>query len=172
MSFRSLIGIGGAGGAALRGAAMATRAEGRRPIHLWIVGILALLWNAMGAYDYLMTRGRDIDYLQSMMPNVDPNAILSWIDGFPIWAQLGWGLGVWMGLLGAVLLLVRSRWAVWSFALSLIGIILGIGYQLVAAPPPPGSAEGLAAVMPYAVIAVGVFLLWYSWSMDKKAVLR
>ncbi|MCP4895894.1 MAG: hypothetical protein GY906_02880, partial [bacterium] len=26
------------------------------PIHLWIVGVLALLWNAMGAFDYLATQ--------------------------------------------------------------------------------------------------------------------
>lgn len=150
---------------------MATRAERQTPVHLWIVGVLALLWNAMGAYNYLMTRTRDADYLRSMMPNVDPNTVLAWIDGFPLWAQIGWGLGVWMGLLGAVLLLVRSRWAVWSFALSLVGIILGIGYQL-AASPPPGSAEGMGALMPYLVIAIGLFLLWYSWSMEKKRVLR
>lgn len=150
---------------------MATTSEGRTPVHLWIVGVLALLWNAMGAYNYLMTRTRDADYLQSMMPNVDPNTVLAWIDGFPLWAQVGWGLGVWMGLLGAVLLLVRSRWALWSFALSLVGIILGIGYQLTASPP-PGSAEGMGAMMPYVVIALGVFLLWYSWSMEKKGVLR
>jgi len=151
---------------------MAAKAERQTPVHLWIVGILALLWNAIGAFDYLMTRRRDTGYLQSMMPNVDPNTVLAWIDGFPIWAQIGWGLGVWMGLLGSVLLLVRSRWAVWTFALSLIGIILGIGYQLVASSPPPGSAEGMAALMPYVVIAIGLFLLWYSWSMEKKGVLR
>ena len=27
----------------------------RAPAHLWIVGILSLLWNAFGCYDYLMT---------------------------------------------------------------------------------------------------------------------
>ena len=31
----------------------------RTPAHLWIVGALATLWNAFGAYDYLMTRKRD-----------------------------------------------------------------------------------------------------------------
>ena len=151
---------------------MARAAERPTPVHLWIVGIVAVLWNAIGAYDYLMTRRRDTEYLQTMMPNVDPATILSWIDSFPIWAQIGWGLGVWMGLLGSVLLLLRSRWAVWSFALSLVGIILGIGYQLTASPPPGAAGEGIGALMPYVIIAIGIFLLWYSWSMEKKAVLR
>src|SRR5215210_1684655 len=81
----------------------------RAPVHLWIVGVLALLWNAIGCYDYFMTRTRNTDYLASMMPDVDPNAMLAWVDAFPLYAQIGWGLGVWAGLAGSVLLLLRSR---------------------------------------------------------------
>ena len=150
---------------------MATTAERRTPVHLWIVGIVALLWNAMGAYDYLMTRMRDRDYL-SQVPGVDPSAMLAWLDAFPIWAQFGWGLGVWMGLLGSVLLLMRSRFALWAFALSMIGIVLGIGYQIVGAPELAGADAAIHTIMPYAVIAVGLFLLCYSWSMDRSGVLR
>ena len=91
----------------------------KAPVHLWIVGILALLWNGFGCYDYLMTRMRNLDYFQSMAPDVDPNAMLAWVDGFPIYAQVGWGLGVWMGLIGSVLLLMRHRWAVPALGLSL-----------------------------------------------------
>jgi len=81
----------------------------RAPAHLWIIGILSLLWSGFGCYDYVMTRMRNTDYLAEMMPTVDPNAMLAWVDSFPIWAQFGWGLGVWGGLLGSVLLLMRSR---------------------------------------------------------------
>lgn len=58
----------------------------RTPAHLWVVGILATLWNCFGAYDYLMTKSRNTDYLASMMPGVDPNAFLAYLDGYPIWA--------------------------------------------------------------------------------------
>src|SRR5687768_3633238 len=92
----------------------------RTPVHLWIVGALALLFNGFGSYDYLMTRMRNTDYLAEMMPNVDPNAMLAWVDGFPIYAQFGWGLGVWGGLVGALLLLIRNRWAVLALGLSLV----------------------------------------------------
>ena len=151
---------------------MATHSEGRTPVHLWIVGVLALLWNAFGCYDYLMTRMRDTDYLAGMMPGTDPNAILAWIDGFPMWAQFGWGLGVWGGLIGAILLLMRNRWAVWALGLSLVGAVLGLGYQLFMAPPPPGVGDAMAKVMPVVIIVIAAFLFWYSWSMEKKGVLR
>lgn len=144
----------------------------RAPAHLWIVGILSLLWNCFGAYDYTMTRMRNTDYLASAMPGVDPNAALAWVDAFPIWVQAGWALGVWLGLLGAVFLLLRSRWAVWSFGLSLVGAILSLGYQIALAPPLAG-AEGLMfTVIPYVIILVALGLFLYARAMEKKGVLR
>jgi hypothetical protein len=144
----------------------------RTPAHLWIVGILALLWNGFGAYDYVMTRMRDTDYLQSMMPGTDPNAVLVYIDSFPMWAQIGWGLGVWGGVLGAILLLVRSRWAVAAFALSLIGAVLGLGYQIANPGGPAAMHEGAGAVMPFVIILIAALLTWYAMRQRTAGVLR
>lgn len=145
----------------------------RAPAHLWIVGGLGTLWNGFGAYDYLMTRMRNTDYLAAMMPNVDPQAVLDWVDSFPVWAQFGWGLGVWMGLVGSVLLLLRHRWAVPALALSALGAILGLGYQIVAAPPLAGTeGDAMMSVMPYVIIAVAVGLYLYGRAMAKNGVLR
>ena len=144
----------------------------RTPVHLWIVGILALLWDCFGAYDYTMTRMRNTDYLASAMPGVDPNAALAWIDGMPIYAQIGWGAGVWLGLLGAVLLLIRSRWAVWSLGLSFVGAVLSLSWQIAFAPPLEGATGPFYTLMPYAIIAIAAFLFWYAWNAEKKGVLR
>lgn len=144
----------------------------RAPMHLWLVGGLAALWNAFGAYDYWMTRMRDTDYLAAMMPTVDPGVMLDWIDSMPIWVDFGWGLGVWMGLLGAVLLLVRRSWAVWALGLSLVGAVLSLGYQALAAPPLPGADDMMWQVMPYVIIAVAVGLFLYARAMAGKGVLR
>ena len=76
---------------------------------MWIVGGLTFLWGSFGAYDYLMTRTRNLDYIASAMPGVDPRVALAWVDAMPLYAQIGWGMGVWLGLLGAVLLLRRVR---------------------------------------------------------------
>jgi len=151
---------------------MAHAIEARTPAHLWIVGLLALLWSGFGAYDYTMTRMRDTDYLAKTMPTVDPNATLAWIDAFPMWAQFGWGLGVWGGLVGAVLLLLRNRWAVWAMGLSLLGAILGLGYQIVAAPPLAGAEGPMVTLMPAIIIVVALGLFLYARAMEKKGVLR
>jgi len=151
---------------------MDNAARDRAPVHLWIVGALALLWNAFGCYDYLMTRMGNTEYLAEMMPTVDPNAVLAWVDGFPIWAQFGWGLGVWGGLLGSILLLVRSRWAVLALGLSLLGAVLGLGYQAVAAPPLAGMEGMMPKIMPFIIIGVALALFLYARSMRAKGVLR
>ena len=144
----------------------------RTPAHLWIVGILSLMWNCFGAYDYTMTRTRNVEYLASSMPGVDPNAALAWIDAMPLYAQVGWGLGVWMALLGSILLLIRSRWAVWSFGLSLLGAIVSLGYQLALAPPLPKAGGLVSTIIPLVIIAIALFLFLYARAMAQKDVLR
>lgn len=146
---------------------MATTAERRTPVHLWIVGILALLWNAFGCYDYLMTETGN----EAWLSQFTTEQIAYW-EALPAWLTALWALGVWGGLAGALLLLIRSRYAVWAFALSLLGIVVSFGYQFLATEMPASMREGSMAVIPWVIFAIGVFLLWYSWSMDKKRVLR
>lgn len=145
----------------------------RTPAHLWIVGILSLLWNCFGAYDYVMTRTHNMEYLRTAMPGVDPNVALNWVESMPMYAQVGWGLGVWLALLGSALLLIRSRWAVWSFGISLVGAILSLGYQMLLAPPIPGAEESpMMKLIPAIVIVIAIALFLYARAMEKKGVLR
>ena len=140
------------------------------PMHLWIVGIVALLWNSFGCYDYLMTRMRDADYIKAMKPDLVPDTVFTWTDSFPIWASAGWGLGVWMGLLGAVLLLMRNRWAIPAFALSLLGAVVGLGYQM--SNPMPGITGFMATGVPIIIIAVALGQFLYARAQGASGALR
>jgi hypothetical protein len=147
---------------------MATTAEGRSaPAHLWIVGILALLWNGFGCYDYLMSVTANQAYLANF-----PVDAVAYQQSLPAWATGLWAIGVWGGLAGAVLLLIRSRYAVWAFALSLVGAVFGLGYQMFMTDMPASMKEGAMGLMPWVIIAVAAFQLWYAWSMEKKGALR
>jgi len=142
----------------------------KAPVHLWIVGIFSLVWNAWGCTDYLMTRMRNLEWLSQ--GGADPQVVLAWIDSFPLFAQFGWGLGVWMGLLGSILLLMRHRWAVPVYALSLLGAVVSLGYQLIASPPPAPMNEGFFAVLPYIIIFVAAALYYYAHHQKQAGVLR
>ena len=139
----------------------------RTPAHLWIVGILALLWNCFGAYDYTMSRMRDDGLSRIDVPAAIPTSMLAYMDALPIYAKIGWGLGVWAALLGSVLLLMRSRYAVHAFGLSLIGSILGLGYQL--AKPMPGVTGFMASGLPIIIIAIALALFLYARGSEKRA---
>ncbi|MEO6433291.1 MAG: hypothetical protein ABIO29_04860 [Sphingomicrobium sp.] len=144
----------------------------RVPVHLWIVGILSLLWNAFGAFDYTMTRTKGAEWISSMMPGPDGQKYMDYINNFPLWASIGWGLGVWFALAGSILLLMRNRLAVPAFAVSLIGAVFGIGYQLLNPVDIPEMSAGANGVVPYLVILCAVALFLYARAQRAKGVLR
>ncbi|MGB7489404.1 MAG: hypothetical protein WBN62_03640, partial [Thermoanaerobaculia bacterium] len=102
-----------------------TGARPKTPMHLWIVGVLALLWNFMGAFDYLATQLK----LESYMGNFSEEQ-LEYFYGIPAWAVSGWAIAVWIGLVGTVGLLLRRKWSVLAFAVSLAGLAISSIYTL------------------------------------------
>ncbi len=94
---------------------MGIGARPKTPMHLWIVGVLALLWNFMGAFDYLATQLK----LESYMGNFSEEQ-LEYFYGIPAWAVSGWAFAVWIGLVGTVGLCCASAGRSWAFAVSLV----------------------------------------------------
>ena len=139
----------------------------RTPMHLWIVGALATLWNAFGAFDYIMTQTRNENYLANF---TDPQR--AYFDSFPVWMEATWAFGVWGGLAGALLLLARSRFAVPAFAVSLAGLAVSTVYQYVLSAPPADMMGGAMVAMNVAIWAVAIGLLLYSMRMRARGVLR
>jgi len=92
---------------------MATTVETRTPAHLWVVGVLSLLWNFFGCLDYTMTNLKNAAWLAKMSPDQ-----LAYMNSLPGWLTAFWAIGVWGGLIGSILLLMRNRYAVWAFGLS------------------------------------------------------
>jgi hypothetical protein len=146
---------------------MATSAETRVPAHLWIVGVLALLWNGFGCYDYLLTNLKNQTYLTQFSADQ-----LAYMNSLPAWLTGSWAIGVWGGLAGSILLLMRSRYAVWMLGLSLIGAIVGLGYQMFLTKMPASMKEGMMGIMPWVIILIAAFLFWYSWNAERKGLLH
>jgi len=139
----------------------------KAPAHLWIVGAVAALWNGFGALDYTMTQIRNPAWLAQMT-----EAQRAWIETAPGWTHATWALGVWGGLIGSLLLLARSRYAVSAFIVSLAGLAVNTAYQLMA-PMPSGHIDSGAAIgLHVAIWAIAIGLLAYAWRMRKLGVLR
>jgi hypothetical protein len=68
---------------------------------------------------------------------------------------------------------MRHRWAVPALALSLLGAVLGLGYQILAAPPPPPPMDaGAMAFLPWVIIAIAAGLYYYAHRQKQAGVLR
>jgi hypothetical protein len=151
----------------MRGTATETPNRAGTPWHLWVVGIVSLIWNCGGAFDYTMTHAHNAAYLASFTPQQ-----LAWFDSFPLWAEIGWALGVWGAVAGSILLLARRRWAVTAFALSLFGVIVTTFYQFGVGAIPASLDTGFAKAFSAAIAIVAVLLLWYAVRMRARGVLR
>ncbi len=139
----------------------------RAPRHLWVIGGLALLWNAMGAMDFVMTQTRNASYLSGFTP-----AQLAFFYSLPAWVIATWALGVWGGVLGSLLLLFRRRVAVWAFFASLAGMVATTirNYVLSNGMDVIGDAFSLAFTAVIFLVALG--LLLYARAMRARGALR
>ena len=135
----------------------------RTPWHLWAVGGLTLLFNAVGIYSYLMTR---LDKLADL--GMTPDQI-AFFESFPAWANALWALGVWGAFFGSLLILFRSRWAVPSIAISVVGLVGTTIYQNLMIEVP---AELQSLPLNIAIWASTLFMLWYAMRMRAQGVLR
>lgn len=143
----------------------------RTPWHLWAVGILSLLWNLMGATDYTLSQLGNRTWLAAGAEQMGTTVedMIAYIDGFPAWMHAFWALGVWGAVIGSILLLMRSRHAVWAFAASLLGLAVTQFYR--AFTPQPEWAQG-DLVFNLILWSVATFLLIYAVSMKNKGVIR
>ncbi len=139
-----------------------------RPRSLWIVGVASLAWNGFGAFDYTATQSGMEGYLARFS-----EAQLAYFDALPGWVERAWGLGVWAGLAGSVLLLLASRFAWHAFVLSFLGMAAGMVYHFGLARPRMDEVSGAGAIALSAGIAVvALYLMLYSARMKSRGYLR
>ena len=124
----------------------------RRPWHLWLVGILGLLWNLVGAYDYLMTQTQNLSYMSQFTP------------------VAFWALAVWGGVVGTLLLLLRKRLAVGVLLVSFLSMIVTSVYNFILSDGLEVMGSGAVAFSGLIfVIALGLWL--YARAMAQRGVL-
>lgn len=138
------------------------------PALFWIVGVVSLLWNGFGGYDYLMSKLKNLDYVASAVGGDRALAqqMLDMLDSMPIWAHFLWGLGVWSSVLGSILLLARSRHAAPVFLVSLVAAGLSFLYQMTLTMP-AGLDNPLMKVMP--LVILGAIVLQWWWARKQTA---
>ena len=137
----------------------------KTPWHLWVMGVVALLWNSYGGYDYVMTQTNNAAYLAQFTAEQR-----AYFDSFPLWMEAVWAIGVWGAVLGSVLLLLRSKWAFQAFLASLIAFAVSVVYGQMSGGSAVMGTTGM--VFSGLIFVLGLIFVMYSRSMTRKGVLR
>ena len=123
----------------------------------WAIGTIMLIWNVMGAMNFLWQFNADANSLASL-----PETHRAIIIDRPLWATGGFAIGVFIGALGCLLLLLKKSAAYYLFIISLLGMIVTMIHTV-------GIASSTIDFSPFEIfifilmpLVVAVFLIWYS----------
>ena len=140
----------------------------KTPWHVWLVGIVALLFNSIGVFDFVMTRAQGTDYMTRA--GMTPDQIAHF-QAMPGWMTVVWVVGVFGAFVASILLLLRRKLASPVFAVSLAAFLVSLVYTYLLTNG--GAVMGQQAAITSAVI-VGLlaFFIGYSRFMAARGVLR
>jgi hypothetical protein len=140
----------------------------KTPWHIWLIGVIALLFNSIGVFDFVMSMARGAQYQASA--GMTPDQIAHY-QAMPGWMTLVWAVGVFGAFLASILLLLRRKLALPVFVLSLAAFLVSLLYTYVLTDG--GAVMGQQMAITSAVIAgLLVFFSWYSRFMTARGVLR
>jgi len=138
----------------------------KAPAHLWIVAVVAILWDAMGAFDYTATQLR-LDFYMSQFSEEQ----LDYFYSFPAWVDGTWAIAVWSSLVAAIGLLLRKAWSAWLFGLALVALLPTTVYNFVLSDGAAVMGEGASTfTVVIWLIAIGLFV--YARAMAGRGILR
>lgn len=147
---------------------MMTETTIKTPWHLWLVGVVAVLFNSIGVFDFVMSMAQGPAYMASagMTP-----AQIEHYKAMPAWMTADWALGVFGALIGSVLILLRHKLAWPVLAVSLAAFLISVAYTYVLTDG--GKIMGSQMAVTSAIIA-GLLALFtaYAWWMTRRGVLR
>lgn len=95
----------------------------KAPWHLWLVGVLTLIWNGYGASQWYMQVTKNLSYWGNLTLEQ-----AQYLQAQPVWTEVAFGVGVWTGVLGALMLLMRRKLAFNAFLASLTAIVVNTIY--------------------------------------------
>lgn len=132
------------------------------PVWFWIIAVVALLWNLMGVAAYLGEAFMTDEVMEAL-----PEAERNWYANRPAWVTAAFAFAVFGGFLGSVALLIKKKWAVPLFLISLLGVLAQQVYNFFLQDYI--ELTGSKMVMPIVVVIIAGFLYWYSKGAREKA---
>jgi hypothetical protein len=134
----------------------------KAPIWFLIVTIFLIAWNLIGLLSFYshLTFTSDPDLMETV-------AMKQLYTQYPLWSKLVFGIAVISGMAGAILLAMKKRVSKFVFVISLIAVIIQMTHNLLMTDAL--NVLGIqAAILPTAVVIIGIFSIWLSSYADRK----
>ena len=133
----------------------------------WIVGGAALLWNLFGLMVYVMQVSATPEALASAY---SPEQI-ELIEATPVWVTSMTAIATNAGVVAGVLLLLRLKWSVPAFAISLAAIVVQDVYIFGMSPSVEVFGSQVAIIQGI-VLVLAVLFFWYARRAKARGLLR
>ena len=134
----------------------------KAPWHLWLVGVLALLWNASGALTIFLAQAGRLSVSPGEAEYYAAQA--TWFVALTDAALLS-------AIAAAVALLLRSRTASWLFGISLTASAVSNAYDIVMGTSRALVGRG-AMIVTILILVIAILDLIYAAAMARRSVLK
>lgn len=133
------------------------------PTSFWLVAIFAIVWNIIEIYFSYF----ELDFLEKKLTTEEFENIQS----IPLWYIIVFMVALFSEMLGSFMLFIRRKIASKFFAMSLIALLFIELYWLVVLDIEKTSMV-FSIIIPVVVIAIAIFLYFYSKRAAKNGWLR
>jgi len=128
----------------------------------WIIGVLALLWNAMGVNMYLQQT-----YKTEAFTSFYTEEQLQILENLPAWYTAVFALAVFGSSLASILFLLRRKFATFLYFIALIFLTIQSSYNLFFNEYKK-YLESMDYILIITLLIVGTFLYFYAKKCEER----
>ena len=141
---------------------MASSFAQKPPVWFTIVAVILLLWGLAGCASLYAHF--------AIGPDMDPNATdwdRAYYAALPMWLNVDYVIAVGAGVFGSIALLLRSKWAVTLYWVSLIAVVIQFGYIFLATDII--AVKGVwTTYFPALIFVIALFQVWFAGMAKKR----
>ena len=139
----------------------------KTPMSHWLIAGAALIWNLFGLMVYVSTVSATPEDLAAVYSEAE----IRFLESIPVWATSANAIAVTAGVLACVLLLMRRSLAMPMFIVSFVGLVVQDLHSFVL-----NDVTAVFGMVPayiqLTVMIIAIALIFYTWRLGKKGMLR
>jgi hypothetical protein len=120
-----------------------------------VISIFALLWNAIGAFQFFVEMSMTEETLSSY-----PQDIQNFMHNIPSWFTYAFGIAVFVGFIGSLGLVLRKNWSILLLQISFLAVFAMTFYDFFMQDDVAMTVK--FSTMPIVVFVISLFLLIFS----------